>query len=127
MGLYRGVRQPAIRDESAEVALLRQVLARANGEVTAWGGQLHLVYLPERRRFDTRTRPVTGENHSPAQVEREVLKIAQELNIPVLNAADAFARQAQPRSLWNARRYHYNAEGYRIVAGLIMRELAAGR
>jgi len=126
-GLYRGVRQPRARDESNEVVLLRKILTEANREAAGWGGQLHLVYLPERRRFDTRTRPVTGENHSPVKVERDVLSIAKELNIPVVNAATAFARDAQPSSLWNARRYHYNTKGYALIADLIEQALRAQR
>ncbi|HZJ00085.1 MAG TPA: hypothetical protein VFD22_05450 [Gemmatimonadaceae bacterium] len=122
-GLYRGVKQPAMRDESREVALLREVLSVANHEVKSWGGRLHLVYLPERRRFDSRTRAVTGENHRPDDVEKAVFSITTDLDIPVLNAAAEFARQDDPTSLWNARRYHYNAKGYRIVAGLISDDL----
>lgn len=122
-GLYRGVKQANLRDESREIALLREVLMRANNDIKSWGGKLHLVYLPERRRFDTRSRAVIGENHHPADVEKQVVVIARDLDIPVLNAAAAFARQADPSSLWNARRYHYNARGYAIVAGLIADDL----
>lgn len=122
-GLYRGVKQPALRDESRELALLKEILASADSEVKSWGGKLHLVYLPERRRFDTRSRAVTGENHRPADVEKELLSIARDLKIEVLNAATAFSRDGEPSSLWNARRYHYNARGYSIVAGLIADDL----
>ena len=122
-GLYRGVKQPGLRDESRELALLKEVLASADSDVKSWGGTLHLVYLPERRRFDRRSRAVAGENHRPADVEKEVLSIARDLNIGVLNAATAFAREGDPSSLWNARRYHYNARGYSIVAGLIADDL----
>ena len=120
-GLYRGARQPAMRDESREIQVLRQVLIQAQTRVAGWGGTLYLVYLPERRRFDTRTRAVTGENHDPRVVEKAVTDIAQQLNIPVLNAAEAFEAQPDPAAMWNARRYHYNREGYRMVADLIDR------
>ena len=45
-GLYRGVKQPGLRDESRELALLKEVLASADSDVKSGGGTLHLVYLP---------------------------------------------------------------------------------
>lgn len=123
-GLYRGIDQPASRDENADIEMLRAVFVRARAEVEGWGGQLRIVYLPERRRFNSRTRPVAGENHDPRAVHQAVRKIADELNVPMLDAARAFAAENNPASLWNARRYHYNERGYAIVANLILRDAA---
>ena len=119
IGLVRGVKQPSMRDESKEIELMGRVLVRARDDIRAWGGELYVVYLPERRRFNKRSAPVVGENHDPHAVESAVLGIASRLEIPVLNAASAFAQQRDPTALWNARRYHYNRAGYRIVADLI--------
>ena len=92
--------------------------------MSAWGGSLHLVYLPERRRFNKFTRAVTGENHDPILVEKRVTQIAATLDIPFIDVAAAFAAQRDPQTLWNARRYHYNARGYSIVANAILGDLA---
>jgi hypothetical protein len=104
--------------------MLESILLRAKGDVAGWGGTLHIVYLPERRRFNASTRAVTGENHDPKAVEKSVKEITARLGIPLIDAAAAFAAQPDPRELWNARRYHYNARGYAIVADAILRDLA---
>jgi hypothetical protein len=67
---------------------------------------------------------VTGENHDPKAVEKSVKEITVRLGIPLIDAAAAFAAQPDPRELWHARRYHYNARGYAIVADAILRDLA---
>jgi hypothetical protein len=123
-GLYRQPSLPAGRNETAELEMLEQILLRAKNDVAAWGGTLHIVYLPERRRFNQSTRAVTGENHDPQKVEKSVKEIASRLGIPLIDVAAAFAAQRDPRELWNARRYHYNARGYSIVADAILRDLA---
>jgi hypothetical protein len=123
-GLYRQPSLPSARDEKAELAMLEAILLRAKRDVSAWGGTLHLVYLPERRRFNKITRAVTGENHDPIAVEKRVTQIAATLDIPFIDVAAAFAAQREPQTLWNARRYHYNARGYSIVANAILGDLA---
>lgn len=123
-GLYRGPKQPESRDETESLELLEQVLRTARDETQSWNGELRLVYLPERRRFNKRTRPVRGENHDPVAVHRAVSGIAERLGIPIVDASVAFAATRDPRALWNDRRYHYNAAGYRIVADAIAADLA---
>ena len=121
-GLYR---QPSSRggDEVEESAILESVLRQAASEVKAWGGQLTLVYLPERRRFNKRSRAVVGENHDPGVVQQRVRGIARRLGIPIVDVAEIFASREHPTKLWNARRYHYNAEGYGVVAQAIAADL----
>jgi hypothetical protein len=70
------------------------------------------------------TRAVTGEDHDPQVVEKSVKEMTARLGIPLIDVAAAFAAQRDPRELWNARRYHYNARGYAIVADAILRDLA---
>lgn len=123
-GLYRGPEQPEQRDETASLDLLEQVLGKARDETKSWNGELRLVYLPERRRFNKSTRPVKGENHDPLAVHRAVSGIAARLGIPMVDASKAFAATRDPRALWNNRRYHYNAAGYRVVADAIAADLA---
>jgi hypothetical protein len=121
-GLYRQPSQPPT-DEKQEIELLDQVLAQASTEVNDWGGELRIVYLPERRRFNKRTAPVTGENHDPLVVEQRVKSIAQRRGIPFVDVATIFASQPEPTKLWNSRRYHYNAQGYALVAKAIIDDL----
>lgn len=123
-GLYRGPAQPERRDETESLDLLEQVLRRARDETRSWNGDLRLVYLPERRRFNESTRPVRGENHDPVAVHRAVSGITERLGIPMVDASKAFAATRDPRALWNNRRYHYNAGGYRVVADAIAADLA---
>ena len=110
-------------DEKAEAELLESVLSRARADVESWGGELRLVYLPERRRFNRNTAPVVGERHDPVVVQQRIRRIAYRLDIPVIDVASAFASEKDPTSLWNARRYHYNAAGYAIVAKAILDDL----
>jgi hypothetical protein len=123
-GLYRQPSLPSARDETAELEMLESILRRAKADVAGWGGTLHVVYLPERRRFNKATRAVTGEDHDPERVKKSVTEITSRLGISLIDVAAAFAAQRDPRELWNARRYHYNARGYAIVADAIIRDLA---
>jgi hypothetical protein len=121
-GLYRRPEQTTSNEEK-EIELLETVLGKASEETRSWGGRLTLVYLPERRRFNKRTPPVTGENHDPETVMRRVEAAAQRLAIPMIDIAAVFASENEPAKLWNARRYHYNAKGYALVAKAIIGDL----
>ena len=96
---------------------------KASLEVKAWGGQLHIVYLPERRRFNKSTPPAIGEDHDPVVVQQRLRRIAIRHEIPMIDVAAIFAAQKHPAKLWNARRYHYNADGYALVANAIIADL----
>lgn len=121
-GLYR---QPSVvqSDEREETALFEAIITEASLEVKAWGGQLHLVYLPERRRFNKSTPPAIGEDHDPRVVLQRLRRIAIRREIPMIDVAGIFASQKHPARLWNARRYHYNAAGYALVANAIIADL----
>ena len=121
-GLYR---QPEVvqSDERDETALFETIINEASLEVKAWGGQLHIVYLPERRRFNKTTPPAIGEDHDPVVVQQRLRRIAIRHEIPMIDVAAIFAAQKHPAKLWNARRYHYNAAGYALVANAIIEDL----
>lgn len=121
-GLYR--RPDVVQsDEREETALFETIINEASLEVKAWGGQLHLVYLPERRRFNKSTPPAIGEDHDPIVVQQRLRRIAIRHEIPMIDVAEIFASQDHPARLWNARRYHYNAAGYALVANAIIADL----
>ena len=121
-GLYRS---PAFDqgDEKAEAQILESVLSLARTDAESWGGELRLVYLPERRRFNRNTAPVVGESHDPVVVQQRIRRIVYRLGIPMIDVASVFAAEKDPASLWNARRYHYNAAGYALVAKAIIDDL----
>ena len=110
-------------DEKRETALFESILSRARADVESWGGELRLVYLPERRRFNKNTAPVVGERHDPIVVQQRISRIAYRQSVPIIDVASVFAAQKDPTSLWNARRYHYNAAGYALVAKAILDDL----
>ncbi|HKY96916.1 MAG TPA: hypothetical protein VJL35_03600, partial [Gemmatimonadaceae bacterium] len=110
-------------DEKQEAEIFESVLSRARDDVKAWGGELRLVYLPERRRFNKNTAPVVGERHDPVVVQQRIRRIAYRLDITMIDVAAVFAAEKDPASLWNARRYHYNAAGYALVAKAIIDDL----
>ncbi|MEO8192461.1 MAG: SGNH/GDSL hydrolase family protein [Gemmatimonadales bacterium] len=120
-------RQPTLTksaDEKGDLETMREVLSQAQSDVASWGGELRLVYLPERRRFNAHTAPIAGENHDPRAVHRDITAIASALGIPVIDVATAFAREDSPSTLWNSRRLHYNARGYKAVTEAIVSSLA---
>ena len=110
-------------DEKEEAAVFESVLSQARDDVKSWGGELRLVYLPERRRFNKNTPAVVGERHDPLVVQQRIRRIAYRLDIPMIDVAAVFAAEKDPTSLWNARRYHYNAAGYTLVAKAILDDL----
>lgn len=124
LGLYR-IPDPPHEDLGHETSLFKSALASAQRDISGWNGRLVLVYLPERRRFNTNTNISAGENHDPRDVESRIRRICAELNIPFVDVAKAFADSQQPTALWNSRRYHYNPQGYAIVARTILAWIAA--
>ena len=122
-GVSGARRPPGIRDEERELVLLEETLGLAKQDIESWNGELRLVYLPERRRFNE-SPPVIGENHDFDAVHDGVIAIANELLLPVIDGAKLFAAQQDPARLWNNRRYHYNAAGYRVIADAIAADLA---
>lgn len=91
------------------------ILAEAKREVESWGGRLHLVYLPTAGRY----RSWLG---NPVRGRREVLGIAADLGVPVIDLEPSFRADPLRRSLWvpgghlDPRGYARVAEG--IVAGV---------
>ena len=121
-GISGAPRQKGIRDEDRELELFEEVLLAAKTEVESWNGELRLVYLPERRRFN-KSAPVVGENHDFDAVHSAVVSIASNLLVPLVDISRTFAEQPDPAKMWDNRRYHYNAAGYGVVAEAIAADL----
>lgn len=103
-------------EESARLKPYGAVLARAKARVESWGGRIVFVYLPEWRHFKERRRA--------DKYGRGVLSHARRLGLEIVDVTEAFRRRARPASLFARSEYsHYNAEGYRISAEAVEREL----
>lgn len=101
-----------------EWAELGRILAAARDRTAAWGGRLHVAYLPSHEQ-------IAGDRHSPA-AQRRLAALLTELGIPLIDGAEIFAGHADPLSLFPFRKDgHYTPEGYRLLADLIGRVIAA--
>jgi hypothetical protein len=90
------------------------ILRRARDLAKASGSRLYFVYLPSWDRY----------RHDAQAVELErntVLRVAETLDIPSIDAHLAFEAHGDPLSLFPFRRFgHYNEEGNRVVAAAIL-------
>jgi len=102
----------------ADYALFDRILGAANDEVGAWGGKLHLVYLPSWSYGRGRMRTL---DLSRNRNRRHVLAIARGHGIRVIDLVPPFLAHERLRSLFLAPGKHYSAAGYDLAA----REIAA--
>lgn len=97
--------------------LFAKVMERARDEVSSWGGELYLVYLPEYSRYAARD--------FDDQWRKKVLTIAKRLGIQSIDVLEAFAAHPDCLSLFPFRiAGHYTEEGYRLVATVVANSLA---
>jgi hypothetical protein len=99
--------------------LLVEVLSVADAMVSAWGGRLYFVYLPDWGRYGAPTY---------ARLDRDpVLTAVTNPGIPVIDMHLAFKDHKDPLSLFPFRRFgHYNEEGHRLVAETVLRAMLTG-
>lgn len=109
-------------DFSMEIRLLGKILQQSEQLVNSWNGDFYFVYLPTYGRY---TSFLT--NHDNYLQRENVLDMVRELNIPVIDIHEkVFTNHSDPRSLFPLRIHgHYNAEGYRLVAEAIAKNLRA--
>lgn len=100
--------------------LLRNVLAEAKATAASWGGELYLVYLPERQRYTDRYAAHLNETN-----RQRTLRLTEELGIPVIDIHSAIQSHDDPLSLYPFRRRgHFNEDGYRLVAETVLKSVA---
>lgn len=116
---YGDIRPDRIDEEKeATLALFRRVLLVADESVRAWGGTLYFVYLPEWRRY--------GKPESANRDRDRVLKLVRGLALPLIDVHEAFVAHGDPLGLFPFRRlWHYNPEGYRVVAEAVLKLIAS--
>jgi hypothetical protein len=97
--------------------LFREILGEAKNVSERWGGTLYFVYLPGWSHYVNRT--------SVLEEKREdVLAMARELKIPVIDIHEAFQKHKDPLSLFPFRASgHYNEEGHRLVAQEVLAKI----
>lgn len=96
------------------------VLSEAKRTVSSWGGQIYLVYLPERERYAVaRTAELADEIH------KTVMRVAESLGLAVIDVHAAFRSQVDPLELFPFRvRGHYNEQGHRLVGETVLQALS---
>ena len=104
--------------ETANMRVFREVLRNAADRVQRWNGQLAFVYLPTWERY-------SGQSHTTGEAKREeVLAIARDLGIPIIDVETAFRATGDPLSQFPFRAPgHYTENGHRLVEETIVRDL----
>jgi hypothetical protein len=85
------------------------------------GGQIYLVYLPERERYAVpRTAKLDDEIHET------VMRVTRTLGLTVIDVHAAFRSQEDPLEFFPFRlRGHYNEQGHRLVGETVLQALSA--
>jgi hypothetical protein len=128
LGLVHGTNaeeiELAARMNEVKSDLFRRIMAEAKATVSAWGGALYFVYLPNWTRFDAR-RHAFEQRLAEGQRDK-VLKVASDLAIPVVDVLPAFESELHPMSLFPFRAPgHYTESGHRIVGEQTLKALGA--
>jgi hypothetical protein len=103
-----------VTDETMD--LFGAILAEAQRVVEGWGGDLYLIYLPDRERY---AMPSAAELYETNR--SRVHEIAHSLGLPVVDVHEAFEAHGDPLALFPFRRRgHYNEEGHRLVGEAVL-------
>ncbi len=113
-----GIRHSRPHPTSPADEIFREILKQANEITSSWGGRFYFVYLHSFERYKT------GREHD-VYFRDFVLRTVTELRIPIIDAhKKVFVSHSDPLSLFPGREArHYNAEGYRLIAGAIAKQL----
>jgi hypothetical protein len=114
-----GDQKDAWKSEEGEMPLFRDVMAHAKDEIAQWGGQLYFVYLPGTDLF----------TNAPGRqrLRSEVLAIVSDLQIPVIDLYPALREKTDPLGFFSLPFPHYNVEGYRLTANVVLDSLRNSR
>jgi len=112
-----GIIEPVTEDE---YGLFQSIIREARRTVESWGGRFVFVYLPDAPRYWAAERNSLIRDH----LRRRVLDIVAGLGIPVIDIHTAIAAEPDPKKLYVFPGSHFNEDGYRLVARVIMDRLA---
>ena len=92
--------------------------------VESWGGGLYFVYLPTWARYGDPDRDCNFGNDDFKRHD-QVISIAKEVGLTIIDISDAFAAHPDPTSLWpfGIDGLHYNAAGYKVVAEAVLEQI----
>ena len=112
------------KPQSALTTIFKDILKQSKQMVSEWGGEMYFVCLPS---YYAQTSPVQGNHYSLSEERNReiVMQTATELDIPIIDIQnEVFRTHPDPLSLFPFRvSGHYNAEGYRLVAEAIRKQL----
>lgn len=98
--------------------VLSQALAEGNRVVSSWGGKLYFVYLPSAV-------GLASQNKHFYASREAVIGLANKQNIPVIDLYPRFVSSKDPLSYFPYRGvFHYNAEGYKLVAEEVTEQIS---
>ena len=124
---FRARLRPA-KPEEFNPQLFERVMGEASKEVSAWGGELTLVYWPDAARYPgiANYTPALRSRHDANR--QKVLDVASRLGIKVIDLTTAFPDLPASRAAENSRYFysfpaHYTPEGYRVVGRVILSAL----
>ena len=102
--------------EKKQIQLFKKIMKISNNMISKWEGKLYFVYLPSYYMY-------ANNIENPAR--HDVLRVVNQLEIPIIDIHDkVFASHPDPLSLFPLRIHvHYTAEGYRLVAEEIVKQL----
>jgi hypothetical protein len=111
------VEEEARANREVDMALFKSILMQAKSTVESWGGSLYFVYFPQWERY---------ASSKPLKVNRkQVLEIVTGLQIPLIDLHSTLRSHTDPLSLFPFRLFgHYNADGNRLVAEAVLKQLA---
>lgn len=102
-----------------DIDLFARILAKAQSQVSVWGGRLHFVFLPASDRYLARGR-FDGLRRWQ---RREVLRIVADLGLPLIDGRAVFLRHGDPAALFEYPGSHYSPAGYAVIADAIAKHL----
>jgi len=122
VALGLGLRESAPPQSAEDYEGLEKSLTAAKREVSAWGGRMYFVYLPDSHRFDGKG--VAGSaQHDDSVVYSRTLEIARKLGLPVIDLLPVFSADRDPKRFWYRPMSHYTPAGMRIVAQTMLARL----
>lgn len=96
----------------------QQILEQAKNIVSAWDGELYIVYLPQGSRFEG----LFPSAFVHDQRRREVYKAADALDLPVIDLTPAYEKLLKHTPIY-ASDGHLNSQGAQLTASMLAKHL----
>jgi hypothetical protein len=104
-------------ENAIDKKLFTRILRKFKSETAEWNGKFIVVYLPEWNRFNQKS--FTHFFH-----KKKIESIIKSLNIPYIDMVQEFEKEEDPINFYPFGLFgHYTAEGYRLVAESIFKNI----